>query len=107
VLGDQAWRLVDIIDHLDSIRIVGRVGADRTVIQDATFAALLPPSYWQEVLRSRGDYQPGTVLISGTVAMTPGVDQFSDRWEVELIDDVLGRSVSCGYRVVPMPAPIG
>jgi hypothetical protein len=107
VLGDQGWRLVDIIDHLDSIRIVGRVGADRTVIQDATFAALLPPHYWQEVLRSRGEYQPGTVLISGTVAMTPGVDQFSDRWEVELIDDVLGRSVSCSYRVVPMPAPIG
>jgi len=107
VLGDQAWRLVDLLDHLDSIRIVGRVGAERTIIQDATFAALLPPSYWQEVLRSRGDYQPGTVLISGTVAMTPGVDQFSDRWEVELIDDVLGRSVSCGYRVVPMPAPIG
>ena len=59
------------------------------------------------MLRSRGDYRPGTVLISGTVAMKPGVDQFSDRWEVELIDDVLGRSVSCGYRVVPMPAPIG
>ena len=47
------------------------------------------------------------MLISGTVAMVPGVDQFADRWEVELVDDVLGRSVSCAYDVVPMPAPIG
>jgi hypothetical protein len=32
VLGREAWRLVDIADHLDHIRIVGRVGAERTVI---------------------------------------------------------------------------
>jgi hypothetical protein len=59
------------------------------------------------VLAERGELTPGTVLISGTVAMVPGVDQFADRWEVELVDDVLGRSVSCAYDVVPMPAPIG
>ena len=56
---------------------------------------------------ARHRYRAGTVLISGTVAMKPGVDQFADRWEVELVDDVLGRSVSCSYREVPMPAPIG
>lgn len=107
VLGTQAWRLVDLLDHLDSIRIIGRVGADRTVIQDSTFGALLSPDYWRDVLRERGEHTPGTVLISGTVAMTPGVDQFADYWEVELVDEVLGRSVRCGYRVLPMPAPIG
>jgi hypothetical protein len=77
------------------------------VIQDSTFGALLSPDYWRDVLRQRGEHTPGTVLISGTVAMTPGVDQFADYWEVELVDEVLGRSVRCGYRVLPMPAPIG
>jgi len=107
VLGVQAWRLSDIADHLDQIRIIARVGAERTVIQDSSFGALLTPHYWLDVLRQRGEDRPGTVLISGTVAMTPGVDQFADVWEVELVDEVLGRSVSCHYRVVPMAEPIG
>jgi hypothetical protein len=44
VLGRQAWRLVDVADHLDQIRIVGRVGAERTVILDATFESLAAAS---------------------------------------------------------------
>jgi Protein of unknown function (DUF2848) len=107
VLGTKAWRLVDVADQLDQIRIVGRVGAERTIIQESTFGALLPPQYWLDVLAERGDAVPGTVLISGTVAMKTGVDQFRDRWEVELIDDVTGDSISCSYQVVPMPAAIG
>ena len=92
VLGTKAWRLADVADRLDDLRLVARVGAERTVIQDSTLAALLPPSYWIDVLRERGEYRTGTVLISGTVPMVEGVDQFADRWEVEPIDDTAGDS---------------
>ncbi len=107
VLGRQAWRLTDVADHLDQIAVVGRVGAERTVIQRSTLGALLTPAYWLDVLRGRGEAVPGTVLLSGTVAMIEGVDQFSDRWEVELVDPVRNRTISCAYAVDLLPAPIG
>ncbi|MEU0279936.1 DUF2848 domain-containing protein [Streptomyces sp. NPDC006195] len=78
-----------------------------TVIQDGTLAELLTPGYWAEVLRERGDLLPGTVLISGTIPMAEGVDQFADRWRVELGDPATGDVIELAYDVVRMPAPIG
>jgi hypothetical protein len=107
VLARQAWRLIDIADHLDEIALIGRVGSDRTEIQRGTMGALLSPAHWLEVLEHRGERAPGTVLLSGTVAMTPGIDPFADRWEVELADSVTGRSISLAYRVDVLPPGIG
>jgi len=45
VLGTRAWRLSDIADHLDRIRLRAWVGND-ALIQDATLGDLLPPPYW-------------------------------------------------------------
>ncbi|MEE1803132.1 DUF2848 domain-containing protein [Streptomyces sp. NPDC101062] len=109
VLARRAWRLADVQDRLDSITLrawVGREGAE-SLIQDGTLAELLTPAYWAEVLRERGDLVPGTVLISGTIPMVEGVDQFADRWRVELGDPATGDTIGLAYDVVRMPAPIG
>jgi 2-keto-4-pentenoate hydratase/2-oxohepta-3-ene-1,7-dioic acid hydratase in catechol pathway len=110
VLGTAAWRLTDIADHLDAITLRAwvRHGSEaEQLVQDASLAALLPPSYWLDVLRSRGWLQPGTVLLSGTVSMLPGVDQFGDRWRVQLHDPITNRTLECGYAVEQLPAPLG
>jgi hypothetical protein len=109
VLGTRAWRLDDVRDHLDDIALRGFVGTgdDRRLIQDSTLGALLTPDYWLDVLAERGLREPGTVLISGTVAMTPGVDQFADAWSVELHDPTTDDTISVAYAVSPMPEPIG
>jgi hypothetical protein len=39
--------------------------------------------------------------------MVPEVNQFADAWKVELADPATGRTLSCRYRTVPMPEPIG
>ncbi|MDQ0405164.1 hypothetical protein J2S50_003713 [Streptomyces sp. DSM 40167] len=57
--------------------------------------------------RSRGGLTPGTVLISGTIPMPPGVDRFADGWTVELADPATGDTIRLQYDVQPMPAPIG
>ncbi|MFE3738355.1 DUF2848 domain-containing protein [Streptomyces sp. NPDC059134] len=109
VLARRAWRLADVQDRLDSLTLrawVGREGGE-TLIQDGTLAELLTPAYWAEVLRERGDLVPGTVLISGTIPMVEGVDQFADRWRVELGDPATGDTIGLAYDVVPMPAAIG
>ncbi|MDT7640470.1 MAG: hypothetical protein QOC83_4758, partial [Pseudonocardiales bacterium] len=109
VLGAEAWRLADVADHLDAIRLRAWVQhpSGEELIQDATLEALLPPAYWLDVLRSRGWLVPGTVLLSGTVAMVPGVEQFADGWRVELHDPVADRTLSLAYTVDQLPEPIG
>lgn len=110
VLGRKAWRLADVRGHLDQITLKGWVGAGDvadTLIQDSTLGALLTPDYWLEVLAERGLNEPGTVLISGTVAMTPGVDQFARSWKVEMADPVTGASLDATYVVDRMAEPIG
>ncbi|MEN3300451.1 DUF2848 domain-containing protein [Pseudonocardia sp.] len=109
VLGTRAWRLADVADRLDSVRLRAwvRHGEREDLAQDATLDALLPPAYWVDVLREHGWLAPGTVLLSGTVAMLPGVDQFADGWRVQLEDPATGETLGLGYSVDRMPDPIG
>lgn len=98
VLGDVAWRLADIEGELDDFTLKAWVthGEAETLIQDGTLAQLLPPSYWVKEL---GDLlRPGTVLLSGTIPMIAGVDQFADAWRVELTDP-RGVTSRVTYRV--------
>ncbi|MFE3248351.1 DUF2848 domain-containing protein [Streptomyces sp. NPDC059209] len=109
VLARRAWRLADVQERLDELALRAWVTHDgrETLIQDGTLAELLTPGYWAGVLRERGDLVPGTVLISGTIPMAEGVDQFADRWRVELSDPATGDVIDLAYDVVRMPAPIG
>lgn len=110
VLGHKAWRLEEVRERLDSISLRGWVGTGETpdtLIQDSTLGALLSPDYWLEVLEERGLAQPGTVLISGTVAMRDGIDQFARSWKVEMSDPATGDSIDAQYVVEQMAAPIG
>lgn len=109
VLGARAWRLDDVRDHLDRITLKAWVvaGDGEKLIQDGTLAALLTPDHWLGVLTERGLRQPGTVLISGTIAMLPGVDQFADGWRVELADPTNGETIEAAYAVRRLPDPIG
>ncbi|MEU6409376.1 DUF2848 domain-containing protein [Microbispora sp. NPDC046933] len=106
VLARRAWRLSDVLGHVDDIRIVGRVGRERALIQDGTCAELLPPTYWLDVLKQAGLYRPGTVLLSGTIPMMKGPDQFASRWETALVDPVTGEEIVSSYDVEVLPAPL-
>jgi len=105
VLARKAWRLIDVEDRLDDLTLRAWVGD--TEIQNGKLAELLAPSYWLDVLRTRGLYEPGVVLISGTIPMHPGVDQFADSWRVELADPSNGETIELAYRVRRLPDPIG
>ncbi|RSM77221.1 DUF2848 domain-containing protein [Amycolatopsis sp. WAC 01375] len=105
VLAAKAWRLVDVQDRLDDLTLSAWAG--ETLIQQGKLAELLPPSYWLDVLRERDLYAPGTVLISGTIPMVHGVDQFADSWRVELGDPATGETIELAYTVRRLPEPIG
>lgn len=105
VLAAKAWRLVDVQDRLDELTLSAWAG--ETLIQQGKLAELLPPSYWLDVLRERDLYAPGTVLISGTIPMVHGVDQFAGSWRVELGDPATGETIELAYTVRRLPEPIG
>ena len=109
VLGTKAWRLSDIADRLDDIALEAWVGHGDTVelIQQGTLGDLLAPKYWLDVLTERGDARPGTVLISGTISMLHGVNQFADTWKVAMTDPATQDVIGVEYRTVQMPEPIG
>ncbi|MGY0488690.1 DUF2848 domain-containing protein [Streptomyces sp. WG-D5] len=109
VLARRAWRLADVEGRLDelTLRAWVTVKGEETLIQDGSLAELLTPGYWADVLRERGELLPGTVLISGTIPMAEGVDQFGEAWRVELADPASGGTISLAYDVTPLPEPIG
>lgn len=109
VLATKAWRLSEVADRLDDIVLEAWVGHGDTVelIQQGTLGDLLAPKYWLDVLAERGDAQPGTVLMSGTISMRNGVNQFADTWKVAITDPANQDVISVEYRTVPMPEPIG
>ncbi|MET3141018.1 UNVERIFIED_ORG: hypothetical protein ABIB13_000719 [Arthrobacter sp. UYEF2] len=49
----------------------------------------------------------GSVLISGTVAITSGVNRFARSWKVEMTDPVTGSTVDAQYVVEQMAEPVG
>jgi 2-keto-4-pentenoate hydratase/2-oxohepta-3-ene-1,7-dioic acid hydratase in catechol pathway len=103
-LGDVAWRLQDVADQLDdfTLRAWVRHGDTEQLIQDGTLAQLLPPAYWVQALSEQGLLRPGTVLLSGTIPMVAGVDQFADGWRVEMTDPQ-GRTSRIAYQVEQLP----
>ncbi|GAB3682635.1 DUF2848 domain-containing protein [Saccharopolyspora tripterygii] len=104
VLGRKAWRLADVEDRLDELTLTAWAGEAK--IQDGTLAELLTPRYWLDELRSRGLAEPGTVLISGTIPMASGVDQFAETWQVDLTDPRTSDTITCRYQVARMPEPV-
>lgn len=113
VLGTVAFPLTSLPTDLSQITLKAWVsstgesqsGAELVPIQDSTAAALLSPDYWLSCLEQRGERQPGTVLISGTVTMLEGVEQFADRWVVEL--SIPGQGTArVDYKVMTMAPPI-
>ena len=95
LLGDVAWPLGRIERELDQFTLKAwvRHGDTDELIQDGTAGQLLPPSYWLKELGDR--LVPGTVLLSGTIPMIAGVDQFADAWRVELTHHRVLPAGSC------------
>jgi len=108
VLARKAWRLSQVESYLDELTLVGTVTTEDgpREIQRGTLAELLTPMYWAEELAKIGLFNPGTVLMSGTIPMDPEVDQFSTGWHVELGNPHTGDTIALSYAVRRIPPPL-
>ena len=104
VVGRALWPLDEVASHWDRlvIRSYASIDGARVLYQEGALAGMRTPAD----LLSRHDggkaLRPGTVMFCGTVGAIGGIRP-ADRFEMELVDPVRGRSIRHGYDVVSLP----
>ena len=99
VLGRKLWRWRDVRDHWDECVLSSAV--DGRPYQETPVSAFLPPTEILDLVAERADARgPGLVVFCGTIVSLSGHLEFGDHWECHLMDPVLGRRLSLGYRLV-------
>lgn len=99
------WRFTDVAPHWDRLELRSFIDIDgkRAPYQAGTAAAMLPPKTLIDDLVSRGGvFASGTAMFCGTLATLSAIRP-SPRFEMELHDPVLGRTIRHEYRVHERP----
>ena len=102
------WAFEDIEAHWDSLQLRSYIAgpdAERVLYQQGSVAAMLPPSelaHLRDSVLKRED-SDARLLFCGTLP-TIGPIRHASRFEIELEDTVLGRSLSHRYDVHVFPA---
>ena len=98
-VGDILWRLDDVQAHWDRLvlRSWATIEGQQLLYQEGPLSGMRPPAdlIWQ--LRG-GRLGPEAVLFCGTLAAIGGIRPAS-RFEAELEDPVLGRSMRLAYAI--------
>jgi hypothetical protein len=104
VVAPVLWELEDVLGHWDRmiLRSHAWIGGARVLYQEGTLDAMLPV---EELIR-RGfngkKFPDGCAMFGGTFAAKGGIRPAS-RFEFELEDPVLKRSIKHAYDVVELP----
>lgn len=104
VIGGVFWRVRDVADHWDMLRLQCHVlEPESLVYQNACMSALLP----LEDLHTRAMAAapvPGPVAFcSGTFPLLDGETRYASAWEIRLEDPRHGRGIVQTYRVTTLP----
>lgn len=104
-IANIAWRLAEVRDHWDRIelRSFAMRDGERRPYQEGTLAAITQPWILLEMYEKRGGrFDDGAIMFTGTLPAIEGV-YFSDRFEIELHDPVLARTIRHAYSVIALP----
>ncbi|MFG1180553.1 DUF2848 domain-containing protein [Xanthobacter versatilis] len=101
-VAPELWVLDDVQPHWDSliIRSFATIGGERVLYQEGPVSAMLPPG---EIIAGYGPgLSEGTAMFCGTLAAKGGIRPAA-RFEFELEDPVLKRTIRHGYDVSILP----
>jgi hypothetical protein len=101
-LGRDLWVLDEIAGHWDQLKLrsFATIDGQRVLYQDGTLAGMRQPA--DLIARYGAALKPDTVMYCGTLAAIGGIRPAS-RFEVELEDPVLGRTLKHGYDINALP----
>lgn len=104
-VSPTVWRFADVADHWDELllRSWAVVGGERRLYQEGAVTAMKPPrELFGLYLDGAAELPGGMAMFCGTLAVQGDVEA-ADRFEMEIEDPVLGRSIRHGYAIDALP----
>jgi hypothetical protein len=108
-IGASLWRYEDVADHWDELELhsYAHIGGTRRPYQQGKVTSLRQPvdliqAYCQSANLTPTRLPAGTVMFCGTLPVQ-GAMEFADRFELELRDPRLGRSLHHAYTIEALP----
>ena len=103
-VASELWELEDVIDHWDRmiLRAYAWIKGERVLYQEGTLDAMLPVKQLIEGKFGKAGLPDGCAMFGGTFAAKGGIRPAS-RFEYELEDPVLKRSLRHAYDVIELP----
>lgn len=100
-VGTELWSLDEIADHWDVIEMRAHavIGGERVLYQEGKLAALRPPADLMARRPGGPDLPAGSLMFGGTLGAIGGIRP-ATRFEMELTDPVLGRTMRHAYDVI-------
>jgi hypothetical protein len=103
ILAPTVWPLAEVLPHWNAIILRSWVSVDgeRRPYQEDTLQAMLAPADLLAGVKREYGAQAlqRAIVFSGTIATLGGELQFGERFEIELLDPVLGRRIQHSYAV--------
>jgi hypothetical protein len=99
------WPWEEVADHWDSLTLRSHavIGGKRELYQEGKVAAMrMPLELIEGYNRTQGTFDDGSLMFGGTLAAKGGI-RSADRFELELVDEKLGRTISHGYNIESLP----
>jgi len=103
-LAPVLWELEEVIGHWDQMILRSHAWIDgaRVLYQEGTLDSMLPVAELIQHGFGGAGFPDGCAMFGGTFAAKGGIRPAS-RFEFELEDPVLGRSIRHGYDVIELP----
>jgi uncharacterized protein DUF2848 len=103
-IAPELWELEDVIGHWDRmiLRAFAWIDGARVLYQEGTLDAMLPVKELLARGFEDGKLPDGCAMYGGTFAAKGGIRP-ADRFEYELEDPVLKRTIRHGYDVITLP----
>lgn len=99
------WPWEEVADHWDSLVLRSHIVVDdkRELYQEGKVSAMRSPlELIERHAGAAGAWDSGTVMFGGTLAARGGIRP-ADRFEFEIVDEVLGRRMTHGYDIRCLP----
>ncbi len=103
-IASELWELEDVIGHWDRLilRSFAWINGERVLYQEGTLDAMLPVEELIERQFGKSGLPDGCAMFGGTFGAKGGIRPAS-RFEIELEDPVLKRSIRHAYDVITLP----
>lgn len=103
-IASTLWELEDVIGHWDRmiLRSYATIKSERVLYQEGTLDAMLPVTDLIARGFAGGKLPDGCAMFGGTFAAKGGIRP-AERFDFELEDPVLKRTIRHGYGVVTLP----